>query len=431
MKRTAALAASATPESNFSPTNLTMNNEKAHSLFIILTIILAGALLVVLGLSVESILSPFVLVAALVYVLYPFRENALARRTIVVALTLFAVWFIHSLLGVLFPFLAAFLLAYMFNPLVVKLEQKRVARWAGSLIITLGGLAAVAVVVLFVLPVALVQFQGLINAVGGLAQSVVEAMRSGRIFELLAEWGLPAEEARRILTEELSPKLQGILTELFKAVLGFLTGFSSLILQIINAIIIPFLFFYILKDLPLIKETFAALLPESVRTRTLVLLSSIDDVLGRYLRGALLVALIQGTLSAVVLTLIGVNYSLVLGVMTAVLNFIPYVGLITSLVVACIVALFSGGAVGAKIIGVIVLYLSQKLLEATVLAPKIIGSKVGLHPVVLILCLVVFGYFLGFVGMLIAVPTTALLIALVRDWRQVRQEPVRETPIEV
>jgi predicted PurR-regulated permease PerM len=408
-----------------------MNDEKVHSLFILLTIILAGALLVVLGLSVESILSPFVLVAALVYVLYPFRENVLARRTIVVALTLFGVWFIYSLLGVLFPFLAAFLLAYVFNPLVVKLEKKRVARWAGSLIITLGGLAAVGVVVLFVLPVALVQFQGLINAVGGLAQSVVEVMRSGRIFDLLAEWGLPAEEARRILTEELSPKLQGILTELFKAVLGFLTGFSSLILQIINAIIIPFLFFYILKDLPLIKETFAALLPDSVRTRTLVLISSIDEVLGRYLRGALIVALIQGTLSAVVLTLIGVNYSLVLGVMTAVLNFIPYVGLITSLVVASIVALFSGGAVGAKVIGVIVLYLSQKLLEATVLAPKIIGSKVGLHPVVLILCLVVFGYFLGFVGMLIAVPTTALLIALLRDWRRVRQEPLRETPIEV
>jgi predicted PurR-regulated permease PerM len=408
-----------------------MNDEKVHSLFILLTTILAGALLVVLGLSVESILSPFVLVAALVYVLYPFRENVLARRSIVVALTLFGVWFIYSLLGVLFPFLAAFLLAYVFNPLVVKLEKKRVARWAGSLIITLGGLAAVGVVVLFVLPVALVQFQGLINAVGGLAQSVVEVMRSGRIFDLLAEWGLPAEEARRILTEELSPKLQGILTELFKAVLGFLTGFSSLILQIINAIIIPFLFFYILKDLPLIKETFAALLPDSVRTRTLVLINSIDEVLGRYLRGALIVALIQGTLSAVVLTLIGVNYSLVLGVMTAVLNFIPYVGLITSLVVASIVALFSGGAVGAKVIGVIVLYLSQKLLEATVLAPKIIGSKVGLHPVVLILCLVVFGYFLGFVGMLIAVPTTALLIALLRDWRRVRQEPLRETPIEV
>lgn len=408
-----------------------MNDERSHTLFIILTIVLAGALLFALGVSVESILSPFVLVAALVYILYPFRSNPLAQRTIAVSLALFGVWFIYSLLGLLFPFIAAFLLAYVFNPLVIRLEQKRIARWVGALIITLGGLAVVVAIVLFVLPIAVVQFQGLINAVSGLAQSVVDVMRSGRVFDLLAEWGLPADDARRILTEEISPRLEGILTELFKGVLGFLTGFSSLILQIINAIIIPFLFFYILKDFPLIKQTFATLLPDSVRPKALIFIASIDDVLGRYLRGALAVALIQGALSAIVLTLIGVDYSLVLGIMTAILNFIPYVGLITSLVVASIVALFSGGAVGAKVIGVIVLYLSQKLLEATVLAPKIIGSKVGLHPVLLILCLVVFGYFLGFVGMLIAVPSTALLITLFKDWQEIRESPAPEAPIEV
>lgn len=408
-----------------------MDDERSHTLFTILTIVLAGALLFALGMSLESILSPFVFVAALVYILYPFRTNPLAQRTIIVSLALFGVWFMYSLLGILFPFIAAFLLAYLFNPLVVRLERKRIARWVGSLLITLGGLAVVVAVVLFLLPIAVVQFQGLINAVSAIAQSVVDVMRSGRVFDLLADWGLPADQARRILAEELSPRLEGILTQLFKSVLGFLTGFSSLILQIINAIIIPFLFFYMLKDFPRMKETFAAFLPDAARPNVLAFVASVDDLLGRYLRGALVVALIQGALSAIVLTLIGVDYALVLGVMTAILNFIPYVGLITSLVVASIVALFSGGAVGAKVIGVIVLYLSQKLLEATVLAPKIIGSKVGLHPVVLILCLMVFGYFLGFVGMLIAVPTTALLISLAKEWRRVRQAPAVETPIEV
>jgi predicted PurR-regulated permease PerM len=102
--------------------------------------------------------------------------------------------------------------------------------------------------------------------------------------------------------------------------------------------------------------------------------------------------------------------------MTGVLNFIPYVGLLTSLIVASIVAVFSGGPVLFKVLAVIVLYLLQKLLEATVFGPKIVGSHVGLHPVLLILCLLVFGHFLGFVGMLIAVPATALLMALMREW---------------
>ncbi len=106
--------------------------------------------------------------------------------------------------------------------------------------------------------------------------------------------------------------------------------------------------------------------------------------------------------------------------MTGVLNFIPYIGLVTSLVVASIVALFSGEPVLTKVLAVVILYLSQKLLEATVLGPKIIGPQVGLHPVLLILCLLLFGYFLGFVGLLIAVPATALLLSALEAWESHR-----------
>lgn len=409
----------------------TMNDDKLHAIFLILTIALAGALLVFLGLSIESVLSPFLILAALVYILYPLRSHPLARRTMTLGLLLFGAWFVHSLLGVLFPFIAAFLLAYIFNPVVARLERKQFPRWAGSLVVTLGSLALLVSVVLFLFPVALAQFQSLINAMGELARITVEAVKSGWLINLLAELGIPVEQAQHIIANELSPKLEGVLIALLKSVLEFLTGVSSLVLHIINLVIIPFLFFYLLKDFPLLKETFVHLLSDSVRSKTLMVLQTVDDILGRYFRGAIFVALIQGTLSALVLTLIGVNYSLVLGIMTAVLNFIPYVGLITSLVVASLVALFSGGAVGAKVIGVVVLYLSQKLLEATVLAPKIIGGRVGLHPVLLILCLVVFGYFLGFVGMLIAVPTTALLIAVAKEYQALSRKAPVDMPVEV
>jgi predicted PurR-regulated permease PerM len=134
------------------------------------------------------------------------------------------------------------------------------------------------------------------------------------------------------------------------------------------------------------------------------------------------VAIIQGTIAAIGLWIIGVKYALVLGIMTGILDFIPYVGLITSLVVSCIVALFSGDPVLVKIAAVVILYLAQKLLEATVLGPKIIGTQVGVHPVLLILCLLVFGYFLGFVGLLIAVPATALILAALNEWELRRNE---------
>jgi predicted PurR-regulated permease PerM len=207
---------------------------------------------------------------------------------------------------------------------------------------------------------------------------------------------------------------------LLGGVFNVVTGVSSLALHVINAVIVPFLVFYLLLDYPSITRRFLGFVPTGRRDRLAARLGKVDSVLGRYIRGAILVALIQGTISTLVLWFIGVRYPLVLGIMTAILNFIPYLGLLTTMLVASIVAVLSGEPALARVAGVVVLYFSQKLLEATVLGPKIIGAQVGLHPVLLILCLLVFGYFLGFIGLLIAVPATALLVVGLNEWQERR-----------
>jgi predicted PurR-regulated permease PerM len=287
-------------------------------------------------------------------------------------------------------------------------------------------------VLLFVLPLAVQQFQGIINAVNVIVQDLAALLKSGKVFEVLSRFGIPVEKARQAITDQLTPRLEMILKSLFEGVFGFVSGISSIVLQLINAIIIPFLIFYILKDFPSIMQRFTTFVPVRTRDRFVARAAKIDFLMGKYFRGAITVAFIQGTISALGLWIIGVNYALVLGIMSGILDFIPYLGLITSLVVASIVAMFSGDPVLPKVIAVVALYLGQKLLEATVLGPKIIGSQVGLHPVLLILSLLVFGYFLGFVGLLIAVPLTALIIAGVEEWQAARGsrdevEPHRET----
>jgi predicted PurR-regulated permease PerM len=393
-----------------------MINEKLNNISAAFAILAAAVLLLAFGYSVKEILSPFLLIIALTYVLYPFREQEVVRRVLWLAGGVFVFWLLYSLAGLLAPVIVALLLAYVFNPLVNRIAQ-RLPRWASSLIVTIGALGVIVGVMVFVLPIAIRQLEGLIGIAGELAQNAMDWLKSGKLFDALAELGIPVDDAREFVVRELSPKLQNILGGLFSGMFGFVTGVTSLILQIINIIIIPFLFFYLSKDFPELKRALLDILPDRLHVMTESMLTTVDEILGKYLRGAILVAIIQGTISAVVLALIGVSYPLVLGIMTAVLNFIPYVGLITSLVVACIVALFSGEPVLAKVVGVIILYLSQKLLEATVLGPKIVGAKVGLHPVVLILSLLVFGYFLGFIGMLIAVPASALLIVMHKEWR--------------
>ncbi|HKZ40030.1 MAG TPA: AI-2E family transporter, partial [Candidatus Hodarchaeales archaeon] len=188
--------------------------------------------------------------------------------------------------------------------------------------------------------------------------------------------------------------------------------------QVLNVIIMPIVTFYLLKDFPQIIHKFKTLLPESRRESTSAYFVRIDEMLGHYFRGAIFVAIIQGIISTIVLSLLGVQYALVLGIMTAILDFIPYVGLLISLVVSSVVALLSGEPTTMKVVGVVLMYLSQKIVENTILAPRIIGSKVGLHPVLLILSLLIFGYFLGFVGLLIAVPTTAVIVLSFNLWEE-------------
>lgn len=397
------------------------------------TIVLVAAvlLLLALGYSIQPVLSPFVLAGALIYLLYPLRREALAGRLMWLGVFLFVFWFIYSLLGLLAPFIIAFLIAYILNPLVSRLEQRKSPRWASSLLLVLLFIACIVLVVLFVLPLAAQQFNSIIAGLSSIANDLSVMIKSGQVFDVLERYGVPVEKARDIVTEQITPRLQGVLEGLFGSVLNVVTGFSTIMFSLINIIIIPFLVFYLLMDFPSITDRFATLFPSHRREHAVEIGRKIDAVLGSYLRGAIIVAMIQGLISVVGLWFIGVQYSLVLGIMTGVFNFIPYVGLVASLAVASIVALFSGEPVMVKVFGVITLYLSQKLFEATVLGPKIIGKQVGLHPVLLMLCLLVFGYFMGLIGMLIAVPTTALILLLFREWEERREAAVQAPPQEL
>lgn len=393
--------------------------------FVLITALL---LLIALGRAVEQILSPFVLIGALLFILYPLRHNRLVSRLTVLGSIFFALWFFWSILGRLTPFIIAFLLAYLLNPIVTWLDQKHVPRWASSLTAILLMVGGVVVLILFGMPVVVQQFNDILKAIGNIVQDFADLLRSGKVFDFLARYGLPAEGARDVISKNISPRLEGLLNGLFGGVFGFLTGVSDIVLQLVNALIVPVLLFYILMDYPHILDRGAALVPVHRREAVLAFGRRVDNLLGRYFRGIITVAIIQGTISSIGLTLIGVRYSLALGVITGLLTLIPFFGIIVSLVVSSIVAAISEPPILFKVLSVIALFLAQNLLDTTFLSPKIVGRQVGLHPVALLLALLVFGFFLGFIGLLIAVPTTSLLLAIWKEWQSNRPSIVMPRP---
>jgi len=387
------------------------------------TILLIGGIILLLLLvyTIIPLITPFVLIASILFLLYPLRHEQLSRTVIWLAVALFVLWFIYSLGGVLFPFIVAFLIAYLLDPFINRLQRWGVARWLSSLIVILIFLGAVVTFLLFIMPIALSQFQGIIDGISGIVGDVINYIQQRHIFETLAKYGFPMERFQSLLTEKFTPRLETILRSLLEGAFSVISSVSTLVTHLVNAVIIPFLAFYMMKDFPTIVHRFKMIMPRSRREIIAENAVKVDALFGRYLRGAITVAFIHGILASVLLWMSGIRYPLVLGIVAGVLSLIPYFGLLTSLSVSLLVALFSGEPVMLKVLFVLITFAFLQVLEFSVLSPNILGKQIGLHPVLIILSLLVFGYFLGFVGLLIAVPTTAILIMLIKEWEQRRR----------
>lgn len=363
------------------------------------------------------IVSPFLVTGSLTFLLWPWRAQPFVRRMIWLALILFAFWVLVTASSVVIPFLLAFAIAYLLNPLVNALAARGMARWIPSAAAIILLVAITATSVGLLLPVLILQAKEVIDGLSLWAQKAVTFVEEGSLAAFLARYGVSQADIESFISQELPPKFEQILHTLFSGLIGVLTSISTIISQLLNIVLVPFIAFYTLKDFPTITAAIRDLFPEQHKTVISRYFTEADDLLNRYLRGQLLISFIQGATSAIVLTILGVDYSLLLGILTGILTFIPYIGILTSLVVSTLVAILGSDPTTGKIIGVLAMSLSQKVFENTVLGPKIIGTKVGLHPVLLIFSILIFGALLGFVGLLIGVPATALIVMTFRFFR--------------
>ncbi len=277
-------------------------------------------------------------------------------------------------------------------------------------------LGAISLVLFFALPIAVAQFESVLNTITQLSNDLNAMIWSSRMVALLEQYGISAEEVRQTVERNFMPKMDNILKDLLEGMLSLVTSMSQLVTQIFYIIIVPFLTFYLLADFRTIKHGLRRLIPGHQRVRLSGYLDRADELIGRYLRGALTVALLQGIAVALLFWLFGIKNALVMGFIAGVLDLVPYFGLIITMVLGGIVALFSEPPVLPKVIFAVASVGTLHLLEVTFLSPRIVGKKVGLHPLLIIFSLLVFAYFLGFIGLLIAIPTTALVILFVREW---------------
>jgi predicted PurR-regulated permease PerM len=317
----------------------------------------------------------------------------------------FLLWLLSE---ILLPFVAGLALAYLQVPLADRMERRGINRTVASLLI-------VGVVVLVFILLGLVLVPIMAEQFAALLASIPTYVMHLQAF--LADPG--PDWLRHLLNEGDASKTMSELvaqgaTYLTALMSSLWSGGKALISFISVLVIMPVVTFYLICDWHQMVATLDDWVPPRQRPTVHELLKEIDAAISGFVRGQIGVCLIVGSYYAVALTLLGLNFGLLIGMSAGILTFMPYVGSMTGLLIATSVAIGQFWPQWTYIAIVVAVFMFGQFVEGNVLAPKLVGEKVGLHPVWLIFAMFAFGYLLGFVGLLIAVPLAAAISVLFR-----------------
>jgi phosphoribosylaminoimidazole-succinocarboxamide synthase len=327
------------------------------------------------------------------------------------AVLLVAGGLVYVLGPILTPFLAGALLAYIFDPLVDRLQKYGLSRTAGTvLVILFAGLALFALLL-----VAIPLFQGQFVELSERIPAALELLETRFLPWLSQTFGLSVDfdlaALRTWLTEKATQNSSAWLPTLQ-------TGAMAVVGILINLLLIPVVMFYLLKDWDVMVARVATLVPRDWMERVVRVARAMDAVVGEFMRGQLAVMAILALYHGIALWVLGLDYALPIGILTGLLSFVPFLGIGLGLTLALLVALlqFADWSGVAWVAGI---FLVGQLIEGYVITPRIVGERVGLHPVAVIFALAAFGQMFGFVGVLLAVPMAAILLVALRELRSV------------
>ncbi len=372
--------------------------------------------------EIYAFLNPLILLGLLIFALYPLRENIYANRLLWVTAILFVIWFINMLTGILAPFIFAFLLAYLFEPLMNWLCDKRFPRWLASLLITLFGLVVLVFTILLIVPEVSRQISALLILSKQFPDKLIEWVRSLYSIELLQKFNINVYLIEAELKEIIKSKVGdvGKLTAEFATTIA--QSIPKLISILFNIVLVPILSFYFLNDFESIKKAFYKTVPKIYLSSVHKYLELAGSIFRQYLRGYLIIMTIEIICYISIFSLIGLKYPLVLGIVAGAMLFVPYIGIFISIALTTVVILIGSPSYAQPILFSAITYTVMQSLENFILIPKIVGERVNLNPILIFLSIILFSYFIGFMGILIAIPVTAFLVAIYKH--EVFSEPL-------
>ncbi|HED30897.1 MAG TPA: AI-2E family transporter [Prosthecochloris aestuarii] len=398
-------------------------HRSASTSTLLVILIAAGALF--LGFEIRTALSPLLLYLVLVFLMQPLRENPFVERLFWSITILFGAWVYSELSSLLTPFIIALVLAFLFEPVMNALLARKIPRLLSALLITFFGVGGIVLVVVLLSPEIAHQVTAL-GAIIPLLPRYLERFISWMFsFEIFSWLSLDVESVKQHITSSISQQLDnmGVLATNFTQTV--LKSIPKVITTITTIILLPFLTFWFLNDFNRFSETVNRLLEKKPAAGIRKYVPMASEIFNQYIRGQLIVMLIEITIYSTIFSVIGINYSLLLGILSGSALWLPYIGISTAIATTSLVISLGGNPM-EQFFWAGLTYLSVQALEILFLVPKIVGGKVQLNPIILFLSIFTFGYFFGITGILFSIPVSAFLVALVRTRLYPGSSPIIE-----
>lgn len=321
------------------------------------------------------------------------------------------VWLLYAGRSVVIPFLLAFLLAYFLDPAADFLEERKLSRWAAVVVVFVGFIGVAGLLLAFLVPAVQSEIDYLTTLFPEYASGlyrllpetllqtldISEASDLQALFNRLLELG-------KNLSVEVIGQVALFVSKAFSSTLSF-------ILTVVSYFIIPIYLFYLLRDFDRMKEGAIGLIPERYRSAVIDLALDVDRVLSGFIRGQLVVCIVLAVLYSIGLVALGIDLALLIGILSGLANIIPYLGTLIGISFALLMAIVKFQDLLHPLL-VIVLFGTVQAMEGTLITPRIVGNRVGLHPVGTILAVLFGGELFGFLGLLLAVPVVASALVL-------------------
>ena len=324
---------------------------------------------------------------------------------------------LYALGPVLTPFIAAAILAYALNGGVDYLDQRRIGRVPipralAVMLVMLLFLSAVTALVLIVIPVLQVEIPLLMAQIPAFLVRI-DQLLSPRLQEMGIKLKLDGSGLRAILSQQFESSGDEIWTTVLASAR---IGGTRVLGWLATLILIPVALFFLLLDWHKILERVTGAVPRRWVVQTVGMAHEVNVLLAQYLRGQLLVMLVLAAYYSMGLTIAGFEVALPVGILTGLLVFIPYLGFGLGLILALIAAVLQF-ADWSGVIAVAIIYGAGQLIEGFFLTPRLVGERIGLNPLAVIFALLAFGQLFGFVGVLLALPASAVLMVAFRHLR--------------